>query len=90
MTDELHSLGLNILKHDKLMLQTFDIERLLIEVVRNKTNIEYDTYKEIIESYKKIARVLNKRKLQTYLPYFKDKRIQERIEKEVFLNNIDK
>ena len=77
MTDELHDLGLNILKHDKLMLKTFDIERLLIEVVRNKTNIEYDTYIEIIESYKKIVKVLNKRKLLSYLPYFKDKRIKE-------------
>lgn len=84
MTDELHALGLNILKHDKLMLQTFDIERLLIEVVRNKTNIEYNIYKEIIESYRKLVRLLNKRKLLSYLPYFKDKRIKERIEKEVF------
>jgi hypothetical protein len=89
MTDELHALGRNILKFEGIQIQTFDIERLLIEVVRNKTNIDHDIYIEIIESYKKLVGLLNKRKLLLYLPYFKDKRIKERIENEVFGKKID-
>lgn len=84
MTTELHDLGQNILKFNGLQVKTFDIERLLIEIVRNKVNIEYDTYREIIASYKKISRLLNKRKLESYLPHFKDKKIQERIIHEIF------
>lgn len=84
MSDDLYSLGNNILKFEGVQIRTFDIERLLIEIVRNKTNIEHDVYKEIIESYKKLKNLLNKRKLLSYLPYFKDKRIVSRISKEVF------
>jgi len=90
MTDELYMLGQNILKFEGVQLKTFDIERLLIEVVRNKTNIDYEIYSEIINSYKKIIKILNKRKLMLYLPYFKDKKILTRLEKDVFENNIDK
>lgn len=84
MTNELYAMGQNILKFDGIQVKTFDIERLLIEVVRNKVNIDYDTYQEIIGSYKKLSRLLNKRKLLSYIPYFKDKKIQERIAREVF------
>lgn len=84
MSDDLYHLGNNILKFEGIKVKTFDIERLLIEVVRNKTKIEYEIYIEIIESYKKIKNLLNKRKLLLYLPYFKDKRIENRIAKEIF------
>lgn len=84
MSDDLYMLGNNIVKLESLNIKTFDIERLLIEVVRNKTNIEYDVYQEIIASYKKLVNLLNKRKLITYLQYFKDKKIKERINNEVY------
>jgi len=47
-------------------------------------NIENDSYREIIESYSKISKLLNKRKLEEYLPNFKDPKIIERINHEVF------
>lgn len=89
MTDELYMLGQNILKFEGVQIKTFDIERLLIEVVRNKTSIDHDLYIEIMESYKKIIKILNKRKLQSYLPYFKDKKILKRIETDVLEGKID-
>lgn len=89
MTDELYHLGQSILKFEGLKLKTFDLERLLIEVVRNKTNMDYDVYQKIIESYKKLSKILNKRKLLLYIPSFKDKRILERIENEVLLKKLD-
>jgi hypothetical protein len=84
MSDDLYNLGGNILKFEGIKIKTFDIERLLIEVVRNKTNIEYSTYEEIIQSYRKLKNLLNKRKLLLYLSHFKDKRIALRISKEIF------
>lgn len=89
MTDELYMLGQNILKFEGVQIKTFDIERLLIEVVRNKTNIDHDVYLEIVSSYKKIIKILNKRKLLSYLPYFKDKKILQRLETDVFESKID-
>jgi len=89
MTDELYMLGQNILKFEGVQIKTFDIERLLIEVVRNKTNIDHDIYLEIASSYKKIIKILNKRKLLSYLPYFKDKKILQRLETDIFESKID-
>ena len=88
MSDDLYHLGINILKFEGVQIKTFDIERLLIEVVRNKPNIDYEVYKEITESYRKLKNLLNKRKLQSYLPFFKDKRIVNRIATEIFEDKI--
>ena len=38
----------------------------------------------MIDSYKRISRLLNKKKLEQYISLFKDKRIGERIQSEVF------
>jgi len=84
MTDELYRIGVNNMTYQNVNIKAYDLERLLIEVVRNKTKLDGDSYKEIIESYSKISKLLNKRKLETYLPYFKNPKIVERINKEVF------
>ena len=70
--------------YQNVNIKAYDLERLLIEIVRNKTNIDNDSYKEIINSYSKIAKLLNKRKLEEYLPHFKNPKILERINNEVF------
>ena len=84
MTDELYHIGINNMTYMNVNMKAYDLERLLIEIVRNKTNIDNDSYKEIINSYSKIAQLLNKRKLEEYLPHFKNSKILERINNEVF------
>ena len=84
MTDNLYSIGINNMTYKGVNIKSYDLERLLIEVVRNKTNIEDDSYREIINSYNKISKLLNKRKLEMYLSNFKNPKIIERINKEVF------
>lgn len=84
MTDTLYYLGINTITFQNVAIQIYDLERLLIDVVRNKTNIEYNTYKQIIKSYQRLAKLLNKKRLAEYLPFFKDPRILERIEREVY------
>ena len=84
MTDDLYHVGVNNMTYMNVNMKAYDLERLLIEIVRNKTNIDNDSYKEIINNYSKIAQLLNRRKLEEYLPHFKNPKILERINKEVF------
>lgn len=84
MTDTLYNVGANIITYQHYNIKIYDLERLLVEVVRNKVNMDFETYIDIINSYKKIAKLLNKKKLEQYIRLFKDKRIEERIQKEVF------
>ena len=84
MTDSLYSVGANIVTYKHYNIKIYDLERLLIEVVRNKTNIEYEKYEQIIKSYRKISKLLNKDKIKKYVNLFKDKRIEQRIKREIF------
>lgn len=84
MTDELYYLGISNVRFQNVPLKVYDLERLLIEVVRNKVNLEYDIYQEIIRNYVRLSKLINKKKLELYLKYFKDKRIVERIKREIY------
>ena len=86
MTDTLYPIGKSTITYQNYPIHIYDLERLLIEVVRNKTNIEYETYQKIIASYQKLNRLLNLDKMKGYIKYFKDPKIEYRIEKEVFKN----
>ena len=54
-----------------IIINVYDKERMLIELVRNKKKIPYDYYKEIINNYREIADTLEVRKVQKYLKHFK-------------------
>ena len=84
MTDSLYNIGSNIITYQNYKIRIYDLERLLVEVVRNKVNLNFDAYTEIVNSYRKISKLLNKNKLRQYTSIFKDKRIEARIDKEVF------
>ena len=84
MKDNLYQIGINQVKFRNINIRVYDLERVLIDVVRNKKNMDFDTYSEKIQAYKRISKLLNKRKLELYLPNFKDKKIITRIQNEVF------
>lgn len=84
MTDLLYPIGKSTITYQSYPIHIYDLERLLIEIVRNKTNMDYEIYHEIMESYKKLTRLLNLEKLNSYISYFKDPKIVIRIKKEVF------
>lgn len=86
-TDKLYKLGISKITYQNYNILIYDLERLLIDVVRNKVNMEYNTYKEIVNNYKKISRLLNKNKLNEYIYEFKDPKIIERIKKEIMNND---
>ena len=84
MSDHLLHIGEAKMKYKNISFNTYCLERLLIELVRNKTSIDSNIYDEAIKSYKKIIKLLNITKLNEYIFKFKDKKIKYRIEKEVF------
>lgn len=84
MTNNLYETGISKITYQGYNILIYDLERLLIDIVRNKVNMEYDTYHEIILNYKKISKLLNKNKLNEYIINFKDEKIIERIRREVF------
>lgn len=86
MKDNLYFLGINNMKIGNINIKIYDLERLLVDVVRNKKNMDFDKYAKIISSYKRISKILNKRKLELYLSNFKDSKILLRIKNEVFNN----
>lgn len=84
MKDNLYEIGVNQMKYKNINIKIYDLERLLIDIVRNKKNMDFEQYIKIINNYKKLSKILNRRKLELYLPNFKDKKILIRIKKEVF------
>lgn len=83
MTTKFYDLGKNTITYQGFKMEIYDLERLLIEVVRNKTNIDYEVYQEIIINYHKLRRLLNLEKLNEYMTHFKDPKIEKRIYVEV-------
>ncbi len=84
MTDKIYNVGANVITYNHYNIKIYDLERLLVEVARNKTNIDYDTYHEIINGYMKISKLLNINKINYYAHLFKNDKIEARILKEVF------
>lgn len=84
MTDSLYQIGAHQVKYKNYYIRIYDLERLLIEIVRNKINLDYDIYHKMINGYKKIFKLLNKDKLNHYITLFKDSKIKTRISQEVF------
>jgi len=73
MKKELHELGVTTLKTHNAVINIYDREKLLIELVRNKNNFGYDYYKEVINNYREITNELDIQKMTEYLKKYKNK-----------------
>ena len=63
-------IGLMELAYDGMTIRTYDLERLLIELVRFRTKLPYDYYKEVIGNYRNNIRALYPARLDDYLEHF--------------------
>ena len=71
--DTLFSIGVTTMSYQNAMINIYDRERMLIELIRNKNSLPFDYYKEIIENYRKITHDLDIEKLQEYILQFPKK-----------------
>lgn len=85
MKDELYDLGKTEIDYEGIKINIYDKERMLIDLARNKNQIGYNLYKEIISNYRKLANSLDTQKIEEYLQYFVNgDKIFEIIQDEVF------
>lgn len=85
MKDELYNLGKTQIEYEGIKINIYDKERMLIDLARNKKQIGYDLYKEIIANYRKQVNSLDTQKIEEYLQYFVNgDKIFEIIQDEVF------
>ena len=85
MKDELYNLGKTQIEYEGIIINIYDKERLLIDLARNKNQIGYDLYKEIISNYRKQVNSLDIQKIEEYIHFFVNgDKIFEIIQDEVF------
>ena len=66
MPKELLTLGATKMNYNGFDIQIFDKERMLIELVRYKSKIPFNYYKEILRNYRRILPQLNAEKIRNY------------------------
>lgn len=71
--DNILKIGITTLRYQNTIIQIYDKERMLIELIRRKNNLPFDYYKEIIENYRRITYDLDIEKLQEYVLFFPKK-----------------
>ena len=79
------SKGIEKQNYKGYMINIYNKERMLIELVRYKSKLPYDYYKEILLNYRKLLPTLNIQKIQDYaLAAPKSNKIMEILRTEVF------
>ena len=80
---ELLDIGLTKMKIEDTEVNIYDKERMLIELIRYKSKLPYELYKEALNNYRKIKDKLNFIKLYKYTQNFNNSYIMKTIETEV-------
>lgn len=83
MKKDFLKIGLTKCTIEETQINIYDKERLLIELIRYKTKLPYELYKDVINSYRKIKNTLDFVKLYKYASIFNSPYIIQTIEKEV-------
>lgn len=81
--DKFFDIGKSTLNVNGILIQIYDKERMLIELIRNRNKMGFDYYKEIIGNYREIRETLNMKKITLYINKFGDY-LYDVIMKEVF------
>ncbi len=85
LPDEIYDLGIEMIDHKGYDIKIFNKERMLIELLRYKSKLPLDYYKEILLNYRKMIPNLNIQKIQDYAVIVpKHSHILEILQMEVF------
>lgn len=68
--DSLYDVGKTQIEYEGVTINIYDKERMLIELARNKNQMGYDLYKEIVGNYRKQVNQLDISKIEDYAQYF--------------------
>lgn len=80
---ELLDIGLTKIWIENTEVNIYDKERMLIELIRYKSKLPYELYKEVLNNYRKIKEEINFIKLYKYSQNFNNSYIMKTIETEV-------
>ena len=84
-SEALLDIGKTQMDHQGVDIRIYDLERLMIELIKYRSKLPYDYYKEIVRSYRERVYDIDTEKLQEYLPMFPARvKIQSIIEEEIF------
>ena len=72
LTDNILNQGKTQVEVQGALVNMYNKERLLIELIRKRASIPFDYYKEIIASYRKISYDLDMSKIEEYVSLFKN------------------
>jgi predicted transcriptional regulator of viral defense system len=82
--DNLFDIGKSTLLYENMTLPIFSRERLLVDLIRSKSKLPFDYYKEVIGNYRRIADELDFFAIEDYANLFKNnKKIMDAIQLEV-------
>ena len=84
-SEKLFEIGKMQLVVESATINIYDKERMLIELIRNKNQMAFDYYKEIISNYRKKINDLNMSKIEEYIEIFPyEEHIYDVLQREVF------
>lgn len=84
-SEKLFEIGKTQMVVEGVNINIYNKERMLIELIRNKKQMAFDYYKELISNYRKSVDSLNMSKLEEYIEKFPyEEHIYEILQKEVF------
>ncbi len=85
VSEKLFEIGKTQIDIEGVTVNIYDKERMLIELIRNKKQLAFDYYKEIISNYRKIINSLDISKIEEYIEMFPhEEHIYESLQREVF------
>jgi len=82
--DELFDIGVTEIENNGAKIKIYDLERMLIDLIRFKSKIPFDYYKEVINNYRNRIYDMDFSKLEEYAAHFdKKESIMKAVELEV-------
>ena len=83
--NELFDFGKTQIEIENIIINIYNEERMLVELIRKKNIMPFDYYKELITSYRKKSDKLDIYKIQEYISYYKNESsLYDTLMREVF------
>lgn len=84
LKDEIFEPGIESLQYNNMSIRIYSKERMLVELMRFRTKMPFDYYKEIIQSYRRIAEEMDFGLVEDYAYMFRNgESIMNQIQMEV-------